>query len=107
MTEEEVRMVVRITIEELKRGGLLKGFSDIAYTEAASLIQAFYEDGETDPVIRKAIEDLKEDQYIKIIPLYFSYGYTIEKIAELFKVEISTITRNKKRLCLAIYNAVQ
>lgn len=107
MTEEEVRAVVKMTIEELKKGGLLKGFSDIAYAEASSIIQAFYEDGEADPVIRKAIEDLKEDQYIKVIPLYFSYGYTIEKIAELFKVEISTITRNKKRLCLAIYNAVQ
>ena len=107
MTEDEIRAVVRITIEELKRGGLLKGFADIAYTEAASLLQAYYEGGETDPEIRSAIDGLKDDAYFKIIPLYFSYGYTIERIAELFKVEISTITRNKKRLCLAIYNAVQ
>ena len=107
MTEEEVRMVVRITIEELKRGGLLKDFTDIAYTEAASLLQAYYDGGESDPIVSKAIQEQKEDPYFKIIPLYFSYGYTIEGLAELFKVEVSTVKRNKKRLCLAIYNAVQ
>ncbi len=107
MTEEEVRAVVKITIEELKKGGLLKGFSDIAYAEASSMIQAFYDAGEADAVIRKAVDELKDDPYIKIIPLYFSYGYTLERIAELFKVEYTTIARNKKRLMLAIYNAVQ
>ena len=35
------------------------------------------------------------------------YDRAIERIAEVFGVEVSTITRNKKRLCLAIYNSIQ
>ena len=54
-------------------------------------------------VKRTAIEKLADDQYSKIIPLYFRYGYTIEAIAETLGVEPRTISRNKKRLSLKIH----
>lgn len=107
MTEEEVRAVVRMTVDELRRAGMLKGGSELAYAEAAQLIKAFYDDGETDETIKAVLSGMSEDPYIKVLPLYFSYGYTIERIAEAFHVEVSTIVRNKKRLCLQVYEAIQ
>ena len=46
---------------------------------------------------------MKDDDYFDIIPLYYFTGNTIEHIASGYDVDISTITRNKKRLCYEIY----
>ena len=43
---------------------------------------------------------------LKIIPMYFEDRKGIEAIAEELGVERTTILRNKKRLCLAIYNEI-
>lgn len=102
-----IKEIVRQTVEELKRSGILKNDNELAYAEITSVLTAYYNEGESDPVITAALKDLEHDTYYKIIPLYFSYNYTIIKIAEVFGVEVSTIVRNKKRLCLAIYNAIQ
>lgn len=114
MTEQErlfvqelVKATVRETIRELKRGGLLKSESDIAYTEATAILKSYYVDGETDTAVASALHELSDDPYYNIIPLYFRYGYTIERIAEYFDVEISTVSRNKKRLCLELYNLIE
>lgn len=102
-----IREIVKETISELKRTGLLKNVTDLAYSEVTELLKDYYDSGERDSVISKALKELDSDTYFKIIPLYFRYNYTIEQIAEVFDVEISTITRNKKRLCLDIYSLIQ
>lgn len=107
MDDESIRKIVKETIEELKRQGFLRSTNELAYAEISSILAAYYQEGQEDEIIRKAVEALQSDPYYKIIPLYFDYGYTIERIAEAFCVEISTITRNKKRLCLQIYNSIQ
>ena len=107
MDEKLIKLIVKETIEELKRSGILRSFNELAYAEITSVLTSYYDDGETDAEITSALHKLEDDPYYKIIPLYFRYNYTIEKISEVFDVEISTITRNKKRLCLAIYNAIQ
>lgn len=102
-----IREIVSETIRELKRTGLLKSVSDLAYVEVSELLKGYYDDGERDRTITDALTAIRDDSYFKIIPLYFSYGYTIERIAEVFDVEISTITRNKKRLCLDVWARIQ
>lgn len=102
-----IREIVKETINELKRSGLLKSVTDLAYSEVTELLKDYYDSGERDSVIFKALHELETDTYFKILPLYFRYNYTIEQIAEVFDVEISTITRNKKRLCLDLYNLIQ
>lgn len=105
MSEDEIRTIVRVTIEELKRSGILKPYNETAYAEASEMLRAYFS-GDSDERIETALKHLERDPYYKILPLYYDYGYTIEKIAEHFEVEVSTIVRNKKRLCLAIYAEV-
>lgn len=105
--KELIKEIVQQTIAELKKSGMLRETTELAYSEISSLLKEYYEDGERDSVIKQALLNLENDTYYKVIPLYFSYGYTIESIAEVFDVEISTIVRNKKRLCLEVYNAIQ
>ena len=110
MTEREleiIRETAKQTILQLKKDGLLKDATDIAYGEISTRLEQYFRDGETDPEVTEAIRQLEADPYHKIILLYFRYGYTIEAIAESLDVDVSTITRNKKRLSLRIYEALQ
>lgn len=107
MDEQTIRNIVQATITELIKGGLLKSADDLAYAEIKTILTAYYNGGEREAEIRNAIEALRDDPYYKIIPLNFGYGYTLEQIAEALEVETTTIVRNKKRLCLSIYRALQ
>lgn len=106
MTEAEVRRIVHATVEELRRQGFLRNDSELSYAEVSGLLSDYYKDGETDRELRRILKSLESDPYYKIIPLYYDYGYTMEKLAEVFDVEVSTIYRNKKRLCLSIFSAL-
>lgn len=105
--QASIENIVRETIRQLKKGGLLKDAKDIAYHEITARLRQFYKDGETDQEITDALRKVEEDPYYKILPLYFRYGYTIEAIAETFDVEVSTISRNKKRLSLKIHEILE
>lgn len=106
LTPEAVREIVAATVEELRRCGALRPFADLAYTEILSVLAAYYGGGETDGEITEALKSIENDAYYKIIPLNFRYGYSLERIAELFGVDVSTIKRNKKRLCIAVYEKI-
>ena len=105
--KELIQATVEETIRQLKRNGLLKNVTDLAYHEATAMLREHYKDGENNVAVAAALKEVEADHYFKIIPLYFRYGYTIEEIAEVFDVEISTISRNKKRLSLNIYNLIE
>ena len=107
MDKQTIKEIVHETIEELKRGGVLRTENELAYAEISAVLFTYYADGATDDRVKNALKEVEKDTYFRIVPLYFDYNYTIEKIAERLHVEVSTITRNKKRLCLAIYNALQ
>lgn len=108
MTKEQIKNIVRETISEMLRAGVLPKYdSSAAYSEAVRRIKEFYANGETDIEMAKALKCTDGDPYAALIPLYFEYGYTLERLAEQYNVEVSTITRNKKRLCLMVFDALQ
>lgn len=101
-----IREIVRMTIEEFKKSGLLKSNDDVAYSEMSRLLHLYY-NGEKRADIREALKQIESDTYSEIIPLYYQRNFTIERIAEILSVEVSTITRNKKRLCLLLYKLIE
>lgn len=103
MTSEEIKTIVAATVEELRRKGLLRSSTDLAYSEAAAALFTYYETGEHDRRVKAVLTKLSGDPYFKILPMFYGYRYTIESIAEAFDVEVSTVTRNKKRLCVAVH----
>ena len=105
--KEIIKETVQETIKQLKKNGLLRNVADLVYHEATATLKKYYKDGENNAAVASALKELEQDQYYKIIPLYFRYGYTIEEIAEVFEVEISTISRNKKRLSLDFYSLME
>ena len=110
MNEKDKKLVlevIRLTISELQKAGMLKETKDNAYAEANRLLKRYYDDGEKDRKIKAALAKVEQDRYFKILPMHYGYGYTIDEIADGMEVEKSTISRNKKRLCLEVYRHIQ
>ncbi|MBP5432336.1 hypothetical protein [Ruminococcus sp.] len=103
MTQKEIRQVVRETIAELRRQDVLKSSIDTALRITGKRLKAYYS-GEPDAQLQEVLDRLRNDVYFRIIPLYYKDGYTIETISEKICADTSTISRNKKRLCLEIYS---
>lgn len=105
--EKTIKAIVAETIRQLRKDGILKSASDVSYHEITARLRQYFRDGETDPEVAEALQKVEGDQYYKIIPLYFRYGYTIESIAETLGVEVSTVSRNKKRMSLKIHEILE
>lgn len=110
MTDDEIKAYIDEAIERsikaYKKNGLLKGGAVAAYTDASEVLSSYFRNGKTDVQITYAIQTQRFDPYFRIISLYYEQGKTIEQIAELLEVDVSTVMRNKKRLCLAIYENI-
>lgn len=110
MTDREILKYIDYAIEkavsEFKKSGVLKNNDDLIYSDVSYMLNAYYHNGQVIPKIEQALESVSSDNYFRIIPEYYKDGKTIEKIAERMGVDVSTITRNKKRLCLEIYIAL-
>lgn len=97
---------IRKTVRELTKQGLISENNAAGYAEIVTRLQAYYKNDLQDEAITEAISKLKNDPYIDIIPLFYYSNNTIEHIAGMFNCDPSTITRNKKRLCMEIYKNV-
>lgn len=110
MAEEEIRQLIEQTVRqsvlEFKRAGLLKDPDNAAYTDASEMLSRYYNSDKTDSALTYAIQRLRFDPYFKIIPMFFEQKKTVEDIAEELGVDMRTVYRNKKRLCVAIYNEI-
>lgn len=111
MTEKQIQKIiddtVDATIRKLKDAGLLKDSNDVAYQEITARLRQYFKDGETDTEVTEALNRLSDDPYSKAIFLYFRYGYTLEGIADSLGVDVSTVTRNKRRISLALYEILE
>ncbi len=120
MTDEELKAYINLTIngatrqlsdaviKKLEDDGLIKKQSDVQYAKAANRLYEFYKSQETgtDEIVSEALMQISDDTYFQIIPLYYEEHLKIENVAVYFGVDISTIVRNKKRLCLKVYDYV-
>lgn len=110
MSEEEIKayidLAVMKAINGLKKSRMLEQAESVMYADAAEIISNFYKNGRKEANVAYAIDGLRFDPYYRIIDLYFNRRMTIEKIAEELGVDTSTVVRNKKRLCLLVYNEI-
>ena len=101
-----IEEIVIKTVDTLRRQGLLKDVENVKYSDASEILRGYYKGGEKDNSITYAIQAYRFDPYFAIIPLYFREKKTLEAIAEKLGVDVSTIVRNKRRLCLSIYEEI-
>lgn len=107
MTPEQIREVVRMTVNELTQRKLIKDEYSIILKVIEEKLQEFFNSKGDRTGIGFVLNYLSDDPYIDVIFLQYRDGYTIEKIAEYMEVEVRTILRNKKRLITKIYELLE
>ena len=108
MTPEQVREIVKMTIDELTDRKLIE-VNKINYTailqEVEKRLNTYFKSNAVDKALSSALRELSDDEYIDIIYLQYRDCKTLEWIAEYLDREVSTIKRNKKRLILSIWRS--
>lgn len=104
--EKIIKRTVELTIEDLMDKGIIKSNDDVLYANASEILKDFYKNGSTDASVNYALQSIRFDPYFRIILMYYQDGKTIQETAEALGVDVSTVTRNKKRLCLEVYKAL-
>ena len=104
-SDNAVKRIVMLTVKELQNRKLLKDVESAAYTEMSEQLLSYYSPfGKKDDALTNVLEQMKNDKYFHILTMFYKSKYTVEEIAEIIDVDVSTISRNKKRLCLEIYS---
>lgn len=107
MTTEEIREIVRMTLEELIRDRLINVDSyDTVLEHVAPKLRAYF-NGDDDSKVSAALKSIADDYYADIIYLQYRDDHTIEWIAEELNREPRTILRNKKRLIYKLYEEMK
>ncbi len=104
--KEYIDYTIKRTVHELKCQGALRSNDSIGYTEMSRALYDYYRSGEDNADIKQALESIKADAYARIIPMYYGEGMTIDTVAAELGVDVSTIVRNKRRLCLDMYTSM-
>lgn len=105
MTPEQIREVVKMTLDELTTRKLIKDDYQSVLREVEKRLRAYFTG--TDKGVKHALTTLSDDEYIDIIYLHYRDECTLESIAEYYDKEVSTIKRNKKRLIYKIYDLLE
>lgn len=107
---EDIKGIIRETvnecIKELLKQHMIQDNDAAAYNDISNLLMDYFKNGEKDNALTYAIQAQRFDPYYRIIEMYFKEGLTLDVIAMTLEVDLSTIVRNKKRLCLQIYNDI-
>ena len=110
MTPEQIREIVKITLDDLLQRKLINA-EKLNYTTALKTVDKqlldFFSNKGKCKGVSYALHQLTDDPYIDVIYLQYRDGKTLEWIAEYMDRDISTIKRNKKRLVLKIYELLE
>lgn len=108
MTPEQIREIVKITIEELTQSKLINNDNYPAVLLAVEKkIKDFFNNKGDGNGISYALNILSDDPYVDIIFLQYRDGKTLEWIAEALDKDVRTIKRNKKRIIYKIYELLE
>lgn len=103
VNKEEIQNIITMTINELRRQGMLKDDYTVILRETEPVLKEYFKK-KNNKAIEYFLIEYSDDPYIDIIYLHYRDSITIERIAECLYKDTSTIKRNKKRLIKAIHS---
>ena len=107
MNREEIREVVRITIDELMSANAVNDPYPIIKRDVEKKLRDYFNSNKNGTGIGYVLNQLSDDDYIDLIYLQYRDNKTLEFVAEYYDRDVTTISRNKKRLILEIYKQLQ
>ena len=111
MIDEAIREVidetVNATVLKMKMVGLVKDNTKTAFQKTEEILRNYptFKKIKDQPYtvklvkqIEKALEEIRDDPYYDIIPMYYFEDETRENIALTLETTVRTVARNKRRL---------
>lgn len=107
MNKKDVEEIVNLTVLKLKMTGLLRDDRKTAFQKTEELLRNYNtfkmvkDRKSTKKIVQKieeALDDISNDIYFDIIPMFYFDNRTREDIADHFNTSTKTITRNKNKL---------
>ena len=106
MTDQEIEKLVekvaRKVVSETKKQMMLQSVDKMAERDAADMLRTHFHSIRSKKV-EKVLQEISYDAYYQIIILHYKENVKLEQIAEKMNVDVSTVSRNKKRLLRLIY----
>lgn len=114
LTQEQINEIIDRVVErkiaELKLATVACGSGQTPLEKTEALLKLYPSIREIDSLqakqtterIEQALDVLRADPYIKVIPLLYFYQYSREDVAKRYNVSPTTITRQKNRLLVNI-----
>lgn len=106
LSEEEMDKLADKIAARLETMNMLKPKDEFAYKKMNDALFEYYSGKPKDSAISEALKRMTGDAYFEILEMYYGQGFTQERIAEKIGCDTSTITKNKKRLCLHLYKLI-
>lgn len=103
MTEKEIKKIVSDTVDDLLEKKQIVQDGELTYRFMALRLQKHFNYCHNEK-IDTAIQTIINDPYFKTIPMFYKDNLTITAIAVTLGCDRATVTRNKKRLVLDLYN---
>ena len=107
MTPEQIREIVKMTLDELTARKLIKDNYPVILGVVEKKLTEFFNNRGDGNGISYTLNQLSDDPYIDIIFYQYRDYKTLEWIAEYIGVDVSTVKRNKKRLIYKIYELLE
>ena len=104
MTDADIKRVVNATIDSMLRKNMLRYNDNMILSSVGDILTRYYDDDIKDITIKDTLEKLSEHTYSDILTMYYRDHMTLEVIGEKYNVDVSTVRRNKRKLCLEFYN---
>ncbi len=103
MTEKEIKKIVSDTVDDLLEKKQIVQNGELTYRFMALRLQKHFNCCHNEK-IDTAMQTIINDPYFKTIPMFYRDNMTITAIAVTLECDRATVTRNKKRLVLDLYN---
>lgn len=104
MNDADIKRVVNATIDSMLRKNMLRYNDDVILSSVGNILTRYYDNDAKDMTINATLEELSDHTYSDILTMYYRDHMTLEVIAEKYNVDVSTVRRNKRKLCLEFYN---
>lgn len=106
MDKTEVQEIILMTIQELRRQGMLKDRYSVVIKNIDPVLKEYFFK-KNNKKIEYFLRTHSDDPYIDVIYLHYRDSMTLERIASILDKDTSTVKRNKKRLIMELYDVLE
>lgn len=103
LDNEQLKQVTKQVTKELVKRKLIIQADRWEMEKVRNRLREYYRENKQDAGVKRALEELKNDNYYPVLQMQYGEGKTNEQVAEEINRSVRSLNRNKKRILSLIY----